>query len=72
MTDPHSLAEAYELAANWHDKNAVGCEAISSDDPRIDAEVRERARSAAIHHRGSAAGLRLAAVDLRRKTLTRI
>ena len=72
MTDQRTLAKAYELAAEWHDKNAVGCEAISRDDPRIGAEVRERACAAAIHHRGSAAGLRLAAVDLRRKTLTRI
>lgn len=60
MTDPRTLAEAYYLAAEWHDKNAAGCDAIARDEPRIGPEVRERANLAAVHHRGSAAGLRLA------------
>ncbi len=69
MTDQSALADAYDLAAKWHDKNAKGCEAISRDEPRIGQDVRKRAAEAATHHRGSAAGLRLAAVDLRRKEL---
>lgn len=66
MTTPRQLADAYYLAANWHDKNAADCEAISRDEPRIGAEVRERAGTAAIHHKASAAGLRLAATHLLR------
>lgn len=72
MTDPRTLAVAYNLAAQWHDKNAAGCDAISRDDPRIGPENRKRAADAAIHHRGSAASLRLAASDLLRKSLTKI
>lgn len=59
-------ADAYELAAQWHDKNAEGCIAIAKDEPRIDADTRERAKLAAIHHRASAAGLRLASANLQR------
>lgn len=63
-----NTAEAYEIAARWHDKQARGCADIASDDPRIAADIRERARVAAVHHRASAAGLRLAAVELSRRT----
>ncbi|MCD1264044.1 hypothetical protein B5M44_04270 [Shinella sumterensis] len=63
MTD---LATAYNLAAAWHDKQAAACLAISKDEPRIDAEVRAKAAQAAIHHGASAAGLRLAASNIRR------
>lgn len=66
MTTSRQLADAYYLAAKWHDKNAADCEAISRDDPRIGKDVREKARTAAIHHRASAAGLRLAAPHLLR------
>ncbi|MBX4941150.1 hypothetical protein [Rhizobium binae] len=59
-------AEAYYLAANWHDKNAADCEAISRDEPRIGKEMREKARAAAVHHKASAAGLRLAATNILR------
>lgn len=57
-----NLAAAYELAAQWHDKNARGCEEIANDDPRIAPDIRERALVAAKHHAASAAGLRLAAI----------
>lgn len=66
MTD---LATAYELAAQWHDKNARGCREIADDDPRIAADIRERALTAAKHHAASAAGLRLAATEQRRRSL---
>lgn len=59
-------AEAYDIAAEWHDKQAASCDAIAKDEPRIGADIRERARQAATHHRASAAGLRLAATNLRR------
>jgi hypothetical protein len=67
MTD---LPAAYELAAQWHDKNAKGCLVIANDDPRIEDHIRTRAREAAKHHAASAAGLRLAAIEARRKALT--
>lgn len=57
--------EAYELAAQWHDKQAQGCRDIAADEPRISAEVRERAAIAAKHHAASAAGLRNVAQQLR-------
>ncbi|NTF69397.1 hypothetical protein [Rhizobium rhizogenes] len=69
MTDQRALAEAYYLAAEWHDKNAAGCDAIARDEPRIGHDIRQRAASNAIHHRGSAAGLRLAASQLLRANL---
>lgn len=59
-------ADAYEFAAEWHDKQAASCDAIAKDEPRIDAVTRERAADAAKHHRSSAAGLRLAAINLLR------
>lgn len=66
MTTPRQLADAYYLAANWHDKQAASCSAIAKDEPRIGADIREKARVAAIHHGASAAGLRLAATNLLR------
>lgn len=59
-------ARAYYLAAQWHDKQATMCNAVAKDEPRIGADAREKARSAAIHHGASAAGLRLAATSLLR------
>ncbi|MBX5010872.1 hypothetical protein HJB67_12995 [Rhizobium lentis] len=64
--DAESLSHSYFLAAKWHDKQAGYCDDVAKDDPRVDAAVRERAAMAAKHHRGSAAGLRLAATDLLR------
>lgn len=65
----HSVSSAYELAALWHDKNARGCQAIADDDPRIEDHIRSKAREAAKHHAASAAGLRLAAIEHRRRNL---
>lgn len=69
MTTPHDLSAAYNLAAQWHDKQASMCLAISKDEPRIDAATRSRAAQAATHHGASAAGLRLAASNIRRAAL---
>lgn len=66
MTD---LAAAYELAAQWHDKNARGCRDIADDYLRVGPDVARSAREAAKHHAASAAGLRLAATEQRRKSL---
>lgn len=60
-------AAAYELAAEWHDKNYRGCLAIADDYMRVGPDVAASAKAAAKHHAASAAGLRLAAVELRRK-----
>ena len=65
-TTPTNLATAYEVAAQWHDKQAAACRDIAKDDPRIDVTIRDRAAQAAIHHGASAAGLRLAATQLGR------
>lgn len=62
-------AHAYDLAAAWHDKQAAGCRKIADDEPRIGADIRAKARTAATHHAASAAGLRLAAINLRRASL---
>lgn len=69
MTTPRELATAYELAAQWHDKQAAACRDIANDDPRIAATVRDCAAAAAIHHGASAAGLRLAASQLARSAM---
>lgn len=61
--------EAYEIAAEWHDKQARTCRSVAGDWPRIGADAAERALQAAKHHAASAAGLRNAAKDLRRKEL---
>lgn len=65
-----NITDAYEISADWHDKQARGCDDIAADEPRIASHIRERARVAAIHHLASAAGLRLAAVEIRRKVFT--
>lgn len=70
MTTPSQLATAYNLAAQWHDKQAAACRDIANDEPRIDATVRGKAAQAAIHHGASAAGLRLAASQIRRAAIT--
>lgn len=62
-------ARGYELAAQWHDKQEKACREIANDAPRIDATTRAKAAVAAIHHGASAAGLRNAASDLRRKNI---
>lgn len=66
---PTDLATAYYLAAQWHDKQAAACRDIAKDEPRIDAATRDRAKQAAIHHGASAAGLRLAATQMRRDAM---
>lgn len=59
-------AEAYYLAAEWHDKQAAACKAMAEDSPRLDSAIRARAAANAVHHGASAAGLRLAATGLLR------
>lgn len=66
MTD---LAEAYELAAQWHDKNMRGCRDIADDYLRVGPDIAARAKEAAKHHAASAAGLRHAAIEERRKRI---
>ncbi len=66
MTAPSQLADAYYLAAEWHDKQAAACRDIANDEPRLAKDIRDRAAQAAIHHDASAAGLRLAATQIRR------
>lgn len=66
MTD---LAAAYELAAQWHDKHGKGASEIA-DDHRVGERVQSKARTAAQHHAASAAGLRLAAIEHRRRRLS--
>jgi len=64
-----TTAEAYEIAAAWHDKQAAGCREIANDVPRIGPDARAKAAVAAVHHAGSAAGLRISASGLRRKEM---
>lgn len=61
-------ADAYYLAAQWHDKQAAGCDEMAKDEPRLSSDIRTRAAENANHHRASAAGLRLAATTLLRPT----
>lgn len=68
MTD---LATAYELAAQWHDKHSRGAREIA-DDIRVGADIQAKALVASKHHAASAAGLRLAAIEHRRRKLSRI
>lgn len=63
-----NLATAYELAAQWHDKHGRGCREVA-EDFRVGNDVQEKARCAERHHAASAAGLRLAATEIRRKQL---
>ena len=65
-TNPLHTADAYFVAAYWHEKQASGCEDMARDEPRLGEEIRKRAAANAVHHRGSAAGLRLAATELLR------
>lgn len=67
--DREDKARGYELAAQWHDKQAASCREIANDSPRIDAPTRAKAAVAAIHHGASAAGLRNAASELRRRNI---
>lgn len=62
---PAQLATAYELAAQWHDKQAAACRDMANDEPRLAKDIRDRAAQAAMHHGASAAGLRLAATQAR-------
>lgn len=64
-------AAYYYRAAQWHDKQAAVCEAMARDEPRLGPDIRARAAENAKHHRGSAAGLRLAATGLERKEMGR-
>jgi len=64
------IAKAYETAAGWRDKQAEGCKAMAVDDPRLGADIRAKAGEAAKHHSASAAGLRLAALNLRRAAMS--
>jgi hypothetical protein len=64
---PLQRADAYFIAAYWHDEQAAGCDAMAKDDPRLGAEIRKRAAANAVHHRACAAGLRLSATGLLRK-----
>jgi hypothetical protein len=68
--DKRKRAEAYYLAAEWHDTQAKGCEDMSKDEPRLSGAVRQKAHDNAVHHRASAAGLRLAATGLLRPLAT--
>jgi hypothetical protein len=43
---------------------------MAKDEPRLSADIRTRAAENAKHHRGSAAGLRLAATNLLRSRTT--
>lgn len=64
--DRRRRAEAYNLAAEWHDKQAAACREMAKDEPRLSAGIRDKAAANAVHHGASAAGLRLAATQLLR------
>lgn len=68
-SDKRTTANAYYLAAQWHDKQAAGCDVMAKDEPRLGLEIRQRAAANAVHHRASAAGLRLSATGLLRADL---
>jgi hypothetical protein len=63
MSKKHNCLEGeyYEFAALWHEKQAALCEAVSRSESRISSPFRDKANIAVIHHRGSAAALRMAA-----------
>ena len=63
-----AVPTSYELAAQWHDKHSRGAREIA-EDFRVGKDVQEKALVASQHHAASAAGLRLAAIDIRRKAL---
>lgn len=64
--DRRKRAEAYYLAAEWHDKQAAACKVMAEDSPRLDSAIMARAAANAVHHSASSAGLRLAATQLLR------
>lgn len=70
--DRRKRAEAYYLAAKWHDKQAAACKAMAEDSPRLDSAIRAQAAANAVHHGASAAGLRIAATGLLRRSLSEI
>lgn len=70
MGDPAGLVNAaFEVVANWHDKNARLCLEASKDDPRLNADDRRRAFEAHRHHAASAAAIRNKLYDERRALL---
>lgn len=60
---------AFEVVAQWHDKQARLCLDVSKDDPRLNAEDRRRAFDAHRHHAASAASIRLKFINERRAAL---
>ncbi|MBC7149022.1 MAG: hypothetical protein H5U22_06550 [Rhizobium sp.] len=68
--DRRKRAEAYYLAAEWHDKQTAACKVMAEDSPRLDSAIRSRAAANAVHHGASASGLRLAATQLLRSLAT--
>lgn len=63
-------AIAYEMAAEWHDIRAKQCRDIARNDTRLDSASIDRAKIASAHHAASAAGLRSAAINIRRLAVT--
>lgn len=63
-----NLALAYDLTADWHDKQARMFKEMSQDYRTGEAGMK-KAADAARHHAGSSAALRLASINLRRKEL---
>lgn len=61
-------ARGYELAAQWHDKQEKVCREIAND-IRVGSHVNLKAAVAATHHGASAAGLRNAASELKRRNI---
>ena len=61
--------DAYDFVAAWHERQAARFWEIAKDEPRIDADSRMKSAGAAQHHAGSAAALRLAAINARRKAI---
>ncbi len=59
-------ADAFDIVAAWHEKNAAQFKQIANDDPRTGQLDRLKAAEAAKHHAGSAASLRIKANDIRR------
>lgn len=64
-----SKDRAYDIAADWHDKQARMFMEMANDAPRTAESDRTKADYAAKHHAGSAAALRLAALNQRRKAM---
>lgn len=66
MLTKEQQPEAYHFVADWHERQARTFLEMSRDEPRIDAATRARSKEAARYHNGSAAALRLAAMNARR------